>query len=331
MSRPLFLNIANFICRFGEEKVLLDLLREVVVPAFVEQRERKTKGSTYVFDSVKLVQLGKPESPYPAIMGRIVKLTTLHRDQIYEKGTGIIPAELSFPSAPSSIFALLLTGHKLLYVREHPGSPSLKEFESTAASFIRDAYEEFVTNLYGDAKQQAIRVTKKAIKDEFPPPTVEVIEISSSESLNEFVARYDKLTSVSVTLVMTNNTLDDDPFFAEMRRRQGKKNSTKSILTDQNPKGLDKEQVLEQLQPATDGNARIMMNGVDKAGDKLQGTNEKFRLSVPLGQIEGNIRTFVSHMFESFEGVLKRKLLKPDTVDARSLPTLEQARETFKD
>jgi hypothetical protein len=29
--------------------------------------------------------------------------------------------------------------------------------------------------------------------------------------------------------------------------------------------------------------------------------------------------------------VLKRKLLKPDTVDARSLPTLEQARETSKD
>lgn len=140
MARTLSLELANFTLRFGEDHVLLDYLEEIVLPAFVEPRERLSYGSTLLFHKVKLVNAGRDGAEFPAIAGRIVKLTTIQRNQTYDRESRDLVAQpLSLESSPSSFFILILDGHKLLYIKEEKDSPTIGIFASTTEKFLTEA------------------------------------------------------------------------------------------------------------------------------------------------------------------------------------------------
>jgi hypothetical protein len=86
MTRYKHVEVANFICRFGDDKVLLDLLEEVVLPAF-NSNERRSYGTTsYFFHQVKLVEIKSANLPIWCITGRFIKNTVLQREQIFDEG-----------------------------------------------------------------------------------------------------------------------------------------------------------------------------------------------------------------------------------------------------
>src|SRR5688572_4864705 len=116
------MEIANFVCLFGDQGTLLDYLREIVEPAFFGERERKYGESRYLFLEVTWVNVGTANVPSPAIAGRFVKDTKLVQEQQLVDGE-LEPADDELDSAPSAVFVLILEGHRLLYVREHIGSP----------------------------------------------------------------------------------------------------------------------------------------------------------------------------------------------------------------
>ena len=206
--RQQFLEIANFILRFGDRLKMIDLFEEIVIPAFVGGDARSYKETRYMFLDVKLATFVHKERKYPVIAGRFVKDTKLKRAQLfdYEK-KGLVKSEVSLDTAPSSVFVLVLEGHRLLFVREQSDSPGLEAFRSTIIKFITTAYYNYLEKLYDEARANppadGKRVTKVSFERDIPRPTLELIEVSSEQELREFVDRYKTLKDIKVSLVQT--------------------------------------------------------------------------------------------------------------------------------
>jgi hypothetical protein len=141
VARQQYLEIANFILRFGDRLKMIDLFTEIVLPAFVGGAERTYKDTRYMFLDVNLVKLEHKGRKYPAVAGRFVKDTKLKRAQLFDYDKkGLVKSEVTLDTAPSSVFALILEGHRLLYVREQSDSPGLDAFRSTILKFVTTSY-----------------------------------------------------------------------------------------------------------------------------------------------------------------------------------------------
>src|SRR5690349_18557822 len=116
------LEVANFVLHFGDDLVLLDRYTEIVKPAFLKARERSFGDTTYLFHRVKEIDLSSRGNREVGIAGRIIKKTRLVREQVFD-GRRLIQDHREMDTAPSAIFLLLLSSHRLLYSRETSGAP----------------------------------------------------------------------------------------------------------------------------------------------------------------------------------------------------------------
>lgn len=309
MARQSYLEIANFICKFGEKKVFADLFDEVIVPAYQSNLHRKRRETSFFFLDVDDVELVAKDPNSRAIVGRLVKETELHRVQVFDASSGkLVPDERSLPTAPSSIFALLHNSHRLLYVREQSDSPSIAQFSGTSRVFIRRMHLNYINDEHATSKQQPgdRRITKKSLLTDIPIPDIEVVPIFSTESLATFVNRYKELQVMRIAIAETNNEVDNTEFFRQLRESKKETNSHKSVVEHRNPKGLKKSAVIDQLKPAAQGNALIKLRGVDGSGDKLIGNNENFNVRVPIAKTAANPIAVAKSLFAEFNKLVRK-------------------------
>ena len=315
------LNVANFICKF-DEAVLLDLAQEIVLPAFLDAKlQRPISGSTKYF--IMNAQLWNvPNSPGAplelAIVGRFVKEGEISRDQVLRAGE-IVRDRKVLESAPSSIFVLFLSNHKLLYVREVAGAPSLENFGATIKNFIKYKRKEFVDKEYlrlKDAEDRTQRKTKKELFELYPSPSVEVVPLSNEQTMTEFIDHYSILKSVEVRLLDTNHEIDNSKLFAGLRKSKEQLGSDVLLIRNESKGqlGLNKEQAAKLVAvPAEEGNSRIKLLGLDAEGRKLEGNDENFKLSIPIDLKQGAESTdpspTISKMIVAYLDALDKKVL----------------------
>ncbi|GHC12555.1 hypothetical protein [Cerasicoccus arenae] len=319
------LEIANFICRFGETYRLLDLFNEVVSPAFFGNLSRKYDRTRYFIYQPKLIELEVHEG-YPVIglTGRFVKDTFLEREQIFDPVEGIIPDSQEMESAPSSIFLLILNVHRLMYVKETIGAPSINSFRSTIQSFLKKTHKSFTNRLYDEnvylreSEPNSPKVTKKQILSKYPWPSLEVVPLASEQSLEAFVSKYDLLKSLEIKLVEPNDEIDDEDFFDALRSRKDSIKSSNTVLRHSSSKGLDKAEAVEQLKAVvSQGNQKIKMDGTDSYGDKLSGNNESFKIKTALPLNDDGIEAAAKRMYLSFVGLVEHEIIKvPEPTDS---------------
>lgn len=185
-------SFANFVCRFGDEKVLLDYAEDIVIPAFVDNTLIRSFGRThFFFYQAKLVILDDDtKRPVIGIAGRFIKNTQLTREQIFDPKKGLIHDEASMPSAPSAHFVLILNNHRLIYFPETAHAPDLNAFRATVLSFIRQKHQAFIDQMYQGHAAVHEKVAKTLLIADNPPPTLEVIPIAGYEAIESFVRRY---------------------------------------------------------------------------------------------------------------------------------------------
>jgi hypothetical protein len=223
------LEFGNYTLNFGEDKVLLDLFSEIVMPSFHEMkfvRKLKDKGD-YFFLDTKLIILDKnPNEPVLGISGRIVKNTKLKRDQIFRTNDGLIEDKKELETAPSSTFLLVLNTHRLILCKEVAGAPTIQNFQSTSQHFLRSQHKQFIEKMFETAKadkennSDLQRVTKKSLLTEFPYPSLRITPLSDKESLKEFVTRLKHIDRVSIKLLPTNDEeINNDDFWSDLGRR----------------------------------------------------------------------------------------------------------------
>lgn len=295
------IEFANFICRFGDEKVLLDLAEEVVIPAFLINRLRDYGDTSYFFYQTQIIELQKGDSPVIGIVGRFIKDTLLEREQVFDKQTGLVRDHQSIRSAPSSVFLLILNNHKLIYLHETANAPNLAAFRATAEKFIRMSHKEFINKTYDEKKGGEAAVTKKALQETFPYPRIDIIPLSSDASFEEFVRQYDVLRSVQIRFVQTNSELDMNEFFSQVREQMDSMGARRTTLMHNNSQGLSRETAIKQFAPlAREGNAQIDLEGKDSQGDILRGNNDNFKVRVSIGEVKEKLPDAASEMYKTF-------------------------------
>lgn len=298
-GRPV--SFANFICKFGTEKNMLDVAEEIVIPAFLNSESlspRVYSDTKYFLYQTDLLNLSQTQKPLLALAGRFVKDTTLRREQIYDHTHGLIKTTGKLESSPSAIFVLLLNNHKLIYCGETANAPSISSFRSTVYSYIRQQQKKFIDAEYkyrialrtealkSGSKDLPSKVTKKDLWEEFPPPELEIVPIPSALSLKEFIQRYKVLSSISLKVLQTNSELDNSQLLKSLRKTGGKlgaKNTSVTHSAGDRAEGLNKDEAVQQLKAiAMDGNVDVKLDGKDMSGNKLIGNNDEFKLKVYL-------------------------------------------------
>lgn len=319
MPRKLNLEVANFICRFGETAVLMDLFDEVVRPAFLDERERKYRDTTYILlnTSIDVLEKDNPESV--AIVGRIVKNTVLKREQIFDRSSrDLKKSARKMETSPSSIFVLLLASHRLLLVREQADSPTFAAFRTTTERFLRQSHLEYLNSEFVQLKGTGQKVSKKSLKEKLPIPDVEVVPIVSPQSLEEFVKRFKLLTAAKFTILSTNNENDNESFLIdEARRIKDEIDSKKTVIAHQNNQGLKRDKLLPQLKAARQGNTQIQLDGFDNNGNELKGDNQNFNVRHPLPTLPESMNSACRVLFAqmkqiSLDGVVKLQSVSSD-------------------
>jgi hypothetical protein len=240
------LEFGNYTLKFGEEKVLLDLFDEIVMPSFLEMkfvRHLKDKGDYFFLDTQTVVLDPNPESPVLGITGRIVKNTKLRRDQIFRTDGGIIEDKSELETAPSSTFLLILNNHRLILSKEVPGAPTIQNFQSTSQYCLTERYKEYISEEFEQAKiakeenPDLERVTKKSLKEGLTSPHLRITPLSDKESLQAFVERLHHIDRVTIKLLPTNREeIDNDDFWADLGRRREEMNSSSAKVEFANKK-----------------------------------------------------------------------------------------------
>ncbi|MEW8194562.1 MAG: hypothetical protein AB2793_12700 [Candidatus Thiodiazotropha sp.] len=301
---------ANLTLKFGD-KVLLDYAEEIVLPAFLDKTLVRTYGDTthYHFYDMSVVKL---ETDTAGVVGRLIKDTTLSRTQIYDPKEGLIKDEQSIRSSPSSFFVLILNNHRLIYFPETPYAPDLTAFKSTLTHFIRHKHKAFVDQQYEQLNEEdeSKRVTKKELLEEHPLPTLEVIPLTSSESIDDFVRGYEKLKSIEFRFIEPNDEIDGEEMFDEIREYFGGLEPKNTKITSSNPDGLNKEKAVDVIHDATAGGTQeVKLVGVDEHGNQVKGNNEKFRVAVEVKDVPATKRGLTNRLFELFADLVEDGVL----------------------
>lgn len=354
-KKSLNMEMGNLICKFGQNKVLLDLADEIVFPSFFDTNLIRSYDKTrYFFHDVKKVILNDDENNQViGIAGRFIKDTTLQREQIFEQERGLIKDTETMRSSPSAIFLLILNYHRLIYVREMSDAPTKETFKSTLLNFLREKHKNFINSEYETYKnlsksissQQEIDsnmkisisklnalagrtvidlsqkesdkqlVTKKLLLEIVPYPSLELIPLTTTDSIEDFIKKYDVLKTLEISLFDRNDENDNEPFFEELQKRKDKLGSHKSTLKHTNSKGLKKDVAIHEISEATaQGNQSVKLQGIDLEGDILSGNNEKFQIRKSIDDLSDKPEKAAKELYQSFNGLVKEGLIKlPET------------------
>nr|WP_314545739.1 hypothetical protein [uncultured Massilia sp.] len=275
------LNLANFTCTFGDKFLLLDMFDQVVLPAFQGKLTRTYGNASYFLHGVKLIKYGDEEL---VIAGRLIKDTTVERDQFIDAGS-LVKDRQVLKSSPSSFFALILSNHKLLYVRENVGAPPISAFEATIAKFLNDCYKVWLRSIYDTTNENGRKVTWSQLYALYPPPNLDVLPMGTEESVAAYVEKFRTINLVEVKLSETNHELDNNKLFADIRKVKENVGASNVALRSQKSGdvGLDKGGITKLIaEQAEGGNARITIRGKSLAGDKMTAQNESFNIALPI-------------------------------------------------
>ena len=297
------MNLANFTCKFGEKYVMLDLFEQVVFPAFMENRIRTFGDASYSFLDQ---QIAKFDDDEVCLCGRLVKDTIVERSQIMVDGK-IVEDHKSMESAPTSFFVLLLSNHKLLYVRESPGAPSLSSFTSTISLFLGDAYKEWIRTVYDNKKNNNKKITWKALYSQIPPPKVTVTPMSSEDSVSAFIEKFKAVNAIEVRVLETNHELDNSPIFGEMREIKELIGADNMLLRSQKSGavGLDKANLAKLISSqAGDGNTEVTIKGTAINGEKITAKDDSFSIAIVISKLPKNVLSAAGKVYEKLKNQL---------------------------
>jgi hypothetical protein len=297
---------ANFLCHFGETEVMLDYLKEIVLPAFtddtlVRRRGRDTPTEYHLYN-VEITKLEDGGTPIIGVTGELIKNVKLVRTQIFSPSQGLIEDHGSMDSSPSAYFCLALNNHQLMYLPKTPHAPSLGEFESTVASFIKKKHKTYLDRLYEEGKLQGQRVTKRELYEVTPIPTVHVVPLATSESVAAFVSRFSLLRSIEFRLLRPNPTVSARDVLSDVRHIIISLHANNARLVTSNPDGLDRSVAISVVgEAATVGVNEITLRGKSQDGAELSGSNEDFKIRAPIDTLPPTLDGIVARMWTEFK------------------------------
>jgi hypothetical protein len=295
---------ANFVCRFGERFVLVDQLQDVIIPAFFNEFERKTAKTRLFLHDVSMIEDSKDRH---VIAGRLVKDTILEREKLYDAKTKTLKDSAeSLRSSPTSFFVLILETHRLMFIPEHRGSPTLKTFETVMQRFLLDAYIE----RYGE-KSGKLSPTNKSV-ERLASPELQIVRMMSAGSLESFLDRFELIQQLSIRVAEVNNEFDNSELIEDLRKSHRKMQSKQTDLKYKNTSdGLSREEVSTELVAVGKGTGYVNVIGRDPSGRKIEGNNEQFGIRTEVEAVPDGIVAATDLALREFDSLLEAGAIDP--------------------
>ena len=309
----------------------MDLAQEIIYPAFFDESNQRRHGPTaFFFREVGLadINIEGRNSSQLTIYGRFIKDTILSRAQVYSDTLGLIADPAVLPSAPSAFFALDFDNHKLMYVAETPGAPSMRQFALTLESFASKRRRVYIRELKAESKKAGNPQSIGELGIEYPEPSVEVTPLSGDTDIDTFIERFEKITRVGFQLKNTNAELNRAEDFRLIRGMKDAVLSDRTTLTHENRAGLRKDAVAAEVKAAAaGGNQSVKLTGTAPDGTELTGSNEDLKLQIAVVQLPSGRFSRAYEMVKSYFAQVDAGRLRPDVgrPDVNKLAALKGA------
>lgn len=313
---------ANFICKFGENKNLIDYFHEIVLPAFVTKGQIRKRGDStqYLLHKVKLLNAGDLDRKEVVLAGHFVKVAQLTRQQIFRPNEGLIEDHKSLETSPSAFFVLVLDTHRLIYYTETQHAPKLSEFKSSMEFFLRERHKSFLKEISESSESPK---SLAELKIEHPKPDLEVIQLINDDALDEFVNRYETLKKVEIVIHRSNDDLDAEEVINDLREVTNEVGAKKSKLIISEKKGLKKAETSILLKSiGKQGNQEISLKGIDINGNELDGSNDKFEVAVHLESMPSSVGQKAKKLFDLFAAANQDGTLPAARIEATRLKSI---------
>lgn len=191
--------VANFNVVFGEdERPMLNHFDDIVYPAMTSGIIKNNKHEDdYFLNEVEVITNKKEDA---VLIGRIIKRTTLEiYSDLNEKGD-LIEKDERYSSAPYSTFVIYLRNHRMLFVPNQKGSPTLVNFRSTVSYILKKYIDD---NNYNNDKKM-------------PYALVNIIGVPSITSIGELLKSVKKINSLTLKFYPLNGDIDFSDMFGIM-------------------------------------------------------------------------------------------------------------------
>lgn len=295
MARTRLAEFANVVVRFGNEKVLIDYVQEIVIPAFLDNDfVREHRKTNYFFLDQEIIEVEHAGKRQGVLVGRFVKDTLLVSAQEWDQSKkAIIQKAAQIPTAPSAVFALILNTHRMVFLHETSYAPTLKNFEVTLESALRKQHDRYLDSLIDEKFPDTPKRNRersryaKQLRASIPRPDVEVRPLSSIGDVKNYIAKFSALYSISIELGKTNHDIDSSEFLKTFRGQSELISGTGKMQFADKQNGLDKQQSIKLAVAATEqGINTVTVEGIDSNGEKIKGTNEdlKARAQIPVSE-----------------------------------------------
>lgn len=224
--------VANFNVVFGdEERPMLDYFDSIIYPAFLSGIEKSGKNqNAYFFREIEVI---KNKNGDAAIIGRIIKRTILEVFSDLNERGDLVEKDEHYSSAPYSTFIIYLRNHRMLFVPNQKGSPTLSNFKSAVEYILK----KFISN-YNSKNEKRL-----------PYVLVNIVGVPSAKSLEELLKTVKKINSLTLKFYPLNGDVDFSNVFGimstDLRKAVGSK--TGQIVLN-SPKSM--EGVVDVLQQA---------------------------------------------------------------------------------
>ena len=288
------MEVANFTCRSSIGDVeLLDVFGEYVYEAMKNQEvpgSGRSEIRSYKFIDLKFQKINGEIILY----GRLVKNLNLAREQIL-KGEILIESYETMESAPSSFFVLILSNHKLLWVREKSRAPLLKDFKYVMEKMLERQREELVKE-YILKNQQILllnndkeSLNRKAYS-EYPELDISVTQIGNKIEIKEKLAKFENIYKIKLVALKRNNEMGTDlcalsRLMSQTQEGTGAKNVTTNINGD-SKHPLNKEYATQLIEASADGNYEFKIKGCDSEKNIIEESNETVSLKTDINYVE---------------------------------------------
>lgn len=252
--------VADLNVVFGKkEEPLIKHIDDIVLPALkanlsIEASER----TSYIFTDVKLNEI--EENEY-IIQGILIKDTVLNVMSEYSQDKGLEKTNKYFKSSPYSVFIIYLKNHRMVLVKNQPGSPDIRSFGAAMKQAMK---------LYISEQNQERKLSKAEL---LPMPKTHIAGIKTVQSVKEALKDVEKISKLVFKFYPLNAEWDYDSVFGQIdgaiRKAIVSNKGRMEFSSPQSKDGVAK--IIEE----TEGLVQTEMKVIYKSDLSLSGSKKK--------------------------------------------------------
>lgn len=176
-----------------KEMPLLECFDTIVMPALTSREEQRVGENKYQLFNVRITKTLQGDFVLSGIM---VKKTTIEiKSDVDEKGHLVLRDE-TYTTAPLSTFVVYLRNHRMIFVQNQKGSPTLKQF----AGFIKYLIDGYIDK--ENRRRQDLKI------DLLPQAYISIMGMPAPTRLEEAFKDVKKVTKLTLQFFPLNGDTD---------------------------------------------------------------------------------------------------------------------------